>query len=55
MNKSWPIFIKKKIDSSDKPVPVIDDNQKNIRADEAKRHSALAEAQATDAKNKKNM
>ena len=45
----------KKIDSSDNPLPVIDDNQKNIREDEAKRHSALAEAQAADAKNKKNI
>ncbi len=45
----------KKLDSPDKPLPVIDDNQKNIRADEAKRHSALAEAQAADAKNKKNI
>ena len=34
-------------------VPVIDDNQKNIREDEAKRHSALAEAQAAEAKSKK--
>ena len=35
------------------PAPVIDDNQKNIREDEAKRHSALAEAQAAEAKTKK--
>lgn len=45
----------KKIDSSDKPLPVIDDNQKNIREDEAKRHTALAEAQAADVQIKKNL
>lgn len=42
-----------KNNSPDKTVKVIDDNQKNIREDEAKRHSALADAQAAEAKNKK--
>ena len=45
----------KKLDNSVKPLPVIDDNQRNIRENEAKRHSALAEAQAADAKSKKNI
>ena len=42
-----------KNNAPDKTVKVIDDNQKNIREDEAKRHSALADAQAAEAKNKK--
>ena len=36
-----------------KPKKVVDDTQKNIRDDEAKRHAALAEAQASDIQKKK--
>ncbi len=36
-----------------KPTKVVDDTQKNIRDDEAKRHAALAEAQASDIQKKK--
>ncbi len=39
--------------SPQKSTPVIDESQKNIREKEAKRHSALAEAQAIEVKNKK--
>ena len=35
------------------PKEVVDDNQKNIRDEEAKRHAALAEAQAEDVQKKK--
>jgi translation initiation factor IF-2 len=36
-----------------KPTKIVDDNQKIIRDDEAKRHAALAEAQASDIQKKK--
>ena len=36
-----------------KPIEIVDDTQKNIRDDEARRHSALAEAQASDIQKKK--
>ena len=36
-----------------KPTEIVDDTQKNIRDDEARRHSALAEAQASDIQKKK--
>ena len=36
-----------------KPAEVVDDNQKNIRDQEAKRHAALADAQAADIQKKK--
>ena len=36
-----------------KPTEIVDDAQKNIRDDEARRHSALAEAQASDIQKKK--
>ena len=36
-----------------KPIEIVDDTQKNIRDDEARRHSALAEAQASDVQKKK--
>jgi len=36
-----------------KPKEIVDDNQKNIRDEEEKRHTALAEAQAEDIKKKK--
>ena len=35
------------------PKPIVDDNQKAMREDEARRHAALAEAQAADVKAKK--
>jgi len=35
------------------PKEIVDDNQKNIRDEEAKRHAALAEAQAEDVQKKK--
>ena len=38
---------------STKPTKVVDDTQKNMRDDEAKRHAALAEAQASDIQKKK--
>ena len=36
-----------------KPTEIVDDNQKNIRDQEAKRHAALADAQAEDIQKKK--
>ena len=36
-----------------KPIEIVDDTQKNIRDNEARRHSALAEAQASDVQEKK--
>ena len=36
-----------------KPTEIVNDNQKNIRDEEAKRHVALAEAQAEDIQKKK--
>ncbi len=47
--KSEPIVENKPIE----PKEVVDDNQKNIRDEEAKRHAALAEAQAEDVQKKK--
>jgi len=38
---------------SKKPTEIVDDTQKNIRDNEARRHSALAEAQASDVQEKK--
>ncbi len=38
---------------SKKPTAIVDDTQKSIRDDEARRHSALAEAQASDIQKKK--
>jgi translation initiation factor IF-2 len=38
---------------STKPKEIVDDNQKNIRDEEEKRHTALAEAQAEDIQKKK--
>ena len=38
---------------SNKPTEIVDDTQKSIRDDEARRHSALAEAQAGDIQKKK--
>ncbi len=42
-----------KAKTPEKPTQIIDENQKNIRQDEEERHSALADAQAAEAKSKK--
>ena len=48
-DKSSEIIDEKK---SEKPKEIVDENEKNIRDEEAKRHAALAEAQAEDLQKK---
>ncbi|MDA9210740.1 translation initiation factor IF-2 [Methylophilaceae bacterium] len=48
-DKSSEIIDEKK---SEKPKEIVDENEKNIRDEEAKRHAALAEAQADDLQKK---